>query len=76
MFGLLVPQSSEYPGVPPEIVSEALPSENPLQLTFVIFSVVDINEGSTIITVTIEKQKFPNQQQNTMNIQIETSKSV
>ena len=50
MFGSLFPQSSVYPGVPPEIVRETLPSEPPLQLTFETKVVVEIKLGSFIMT--------------------------
>ena len=42
LLGLIKPQSSIYPGVPPEIDKFAVPSENPLQLGFVVFSMTEI----------------------------------
>ena len=40
-----------YPGVPPKIDKETLPSESPLQLEFVIVSFTNISLGSVIIIV-------------------------
>ena len=57
-LGLLVPQSSEYPGVPPEIVSEALPSENPLQEASVVVEKTVITDGSVITNVSNNIQEF------------------
>ena len=57
-LGLLVPQSSEYPGVPPEIVSDALPSKNPLQVASVVVDKTVMPDGSVITKVSNNIQEF------------------
>ena len=54
--GLLIPQSSIYPGVPPDIDRETLPSAFPLQLILFTFSTVEILLGSVIIIESTELQ--------------------
>ena len=46
-------------GVPPLIIKDTLPSLPPLQLTFCIFSIVEIGEGLVIITESVSTHPFP-----------------
>ena len=47
-----------YPAVPPDIDIEAVPSEDPLQLTFIVVAIVVIVLGWLIVTEFINVQAF------------------
>ena len=58
-LGFAPSQFSVYPGVPPDIDKLAEPSFPPLQLTFVVFTTIEISLGSVIVTDDVNVHPFP-----------------